>query len=125
MKTFYILLLAVISLWSCSSMQNMNTSIEDDIYYVPNEKPLMVKEVETITGQKIDMTVPSARNNNTETYPENESTVIINRQKGTAERITPSELAAQAENILNDPYAPDNSVYKFRLLDRRFQRQRY
>ena len=69
MKTFYILLLAVISLWSCSSMQNMNTSIEDDIYYVPNEKPLMVKEVETITGQKIDMTVPSARNNNTKTYP--------------------------------------------------------
>ena len=40
MKTFYILLLAVISLWSCSSMQNMNTSIEDDIYYVPNENRL-------------------------------------------------------------------------------------
>ncbi len=110
MKTFYILLLAFISLWSCSSMQNMNTSIEDDIYYVPNEKPLMVKEVETITGQKIDMTVPSARNNNTKTYPENESTVIINRQKGTAERITPSELAAQAENILNDPYAPETTT---------------
>lgn len=111
MKTSYLYtLLAVVFLWSCSSMQNMNTSIEDDIYYVPDKKPLMVKEVETITGEKIDMTAPATRSNYAESYPESGSSVVINRQKGRAEKISTSELAAQAENILNDPYAPETTT---------------
>ncbi len=107
MKTFYISLLTILLLWSCSSMQNMNASIEDDIYYVPNEKPLMVKEVETITGQRIDMSAPATRNAYSNDYPEDGSAVVINRRKGTTEKVSTSELAAYAENILHDPYAPE------------------
>ena len=110
MKTFYIPLLAVFVLGACSSMQTMNASIEDDIYYVPNQKPLMVKEVETITGQKIDMTAPAARSNYSDNYAASESAVVINRQRGTAEKVSTSELAAQAEYVLNDPYAPETTT---------------
>lgn len=36
--------------------RSLSSSMEDDIYYVPGAKPLIVKEVETETGQHIDMT---------------------------------------------------------------------
>lgn len=99
MKAFYIPLLVVLVSGACSPMQNMNASMEDDIYYVPNSKPLVVKEVENITGQKINMTAP-----------ENGGALVINRQKGTAEYVSTSALAAQADDILNDPYAPESTA---------------
>lgn len=91
-------------------MQNMNASIEDDIYYIPHEKPLMVKEVENITGQKINMTAPAGVNNSPDNHPKNGSALVINRQKGTTEYVSTSALAAQADDILNDPYAPENTM---------------
>lgn len=108
MKTSsYISILLVCSLWSCSSMQNMNSTIEDDIYYIPNEKPLMVKEIETITGQNIDMSSQSSQGNHSDSYPESKGSAVINRQKGTTERISTSDFAAQAEALLNDPSAEE------------------
>lgn len=108
MKTFYyIFLLSVVLLGSCSPMQNLSSTMEDDIYYVPDKKPLMVQEVETITGQNIDMT---SRNDYSDSYPSGESSVVINRQKGTTERISTSGFAAQAEGILNDPNAAERTT---------------
>lgn len=103
MKAFhYISLLTAALCCSCSSMQNMNNTIEDDIYYVPDEKPLMVKEVENITGQSIDMNARPAENYSSST---GKSALVINREKGTTERISTSDLANRAEATLNDASA--------------------
>lgn len=94
----YIFPALAVLLSACSSTQTLSRSMEDDIYYVPGEKPLMVKEVENMTGESIHMDTPSRD------YSSGSGTVM-NRQRGTSETVTTSELMAQAENLLNDPSA--------------------
>ena len=52
---FYIILVSTILFSSCSSTRSLNSTIEDDIYFVPGSKPLMMQEVENITGQNIPL----------------------------------------------------------------------
>lgn len=77
--SYYTFLLSSVVLCSCSSLRTMDTSIEDDIYYIPNEKPLMVKEVETITGQSIDMNSPVVGKSTPDNSPENGNATAVNR----------------------------------------------
>lgn len=51
MKSFYYI--AAVLLTSCSSTRNFSTTVEDDIYYVPGRKALVVEEVENLTGQAV------------------------------------------------------------------------
>lgn len=44
---------AIIALTAISCSTNRSFTMEDDIYYVPGKKALMVKEVENLTGQEI------------------------------------------------------------------------
>ncbi|WP_251622127.1 hypothetical protein [Odoribacter lunatus] len=106
----YVSVLTLFFAWSCSSMQTMSTSIEDDIYYAPNKKPLMVKEVESVTGQNIDMYAQANRESYSERYPEDNSAVVINRQRVRTEQISTSELAAHAESVLLDPMSAQTTI---------------
>ena len=38
---------------SCSTTRNFSSIMEDDIYYVPGEKALAIREVENLTGHDI------------------------------------------------------------------------
>lgn len=49
MKSIYYI--AIVLLASCTATRNFSTIVEDDIYYVPGRKALVVKEVEELTGQ--------------------------------------------------------------------------
>ena len=49
MKTFIYIALTAIAASSCSIARNY--TMEDDIYYVPGKKSLVVKEVEKITAR--------------------------------------------------------------------------
>ena len=55
---------AIIALTAISCSTNRSFTMEDDIYYVPGKKALMVKEVENLTGQEISSSIQ------TDTYPE-------------------------------------------------------
>lgn len=109
MRTFLysIIALAVIAS-SCSTSRTLSSSMEDDIYYVPGKKPLVVKEVESITGQNISMNQTSPAHN---TASDNQS-VVINRKTGKAENISMSQLSAQAEQQLANNNEIDATIYE-------------
>lgn len=109
---FYIAVIAVI-LSSCVSTRGVYSSMEDDIYYVPGAKPLVVKEVEEITGQHVQMQ-PQTRNH---TYPEDNYTsstlnqsAITNR--GIEKTFSTSELMDRAQERLNSAEQVNEVLYE-------------
>ena len=102
MKSIVYIIASVFLLTSCYSSRSLSSSMEDDIYYVPGAKPLIVKEVETETGQHIDMTKSAGTTSYTQ--PESDWTgstaSVINRRKGTVEQVNTADLAYQAESQL-------------------------
>lgn len=97
MKSIVYIIASVFLLTSCYSSRSLSSSMEDDIYYVPGAKPLIVKEVETETGQHIDMTKSAGTTSYTQ--PESDWTgstaSVINRRKGTVEQVNTADLAYQ------------------------------
>lgn len=97
----YISLAFVVSLSSCYSSRSLSNSIEDDIYYVPGSKPLIVKEVEAETGQQIQMSRPAEETASHPGIPTPApTTTTINGQRGTTEQISTPTLASRAEAAL-------------------------
>lgn len=110
---FYIILVSTILFSSCSSTRSLNNTIEDDIYFVPGSKPLMMQEVENITGQNIPLSsgnrqhAPASGNPTTEN-----SAVIINRQQGTTEEITTGSLTSRAQQRLAESEEVNEVLYE-------------
>ncbi|WP_301911416.1 hypothetical protein [Odoribacter laneus] len=110
---FYIILVSTILFSSCSSTRSLNSTIEDDIYFVPGSKPLMMQEVENITGQNIPLSsgnrqhAPASGNFTTEN-----SAVIINRQQGTTEEITTGSLTSRAQQRLAESEEVNEVLYE-------------
>lgn len=87
--------------------------MEDDIYFVPGEKPLLVKEVETETGQNIDMAPKTHSIYNQEGNYSDNSAVVINRQKGTVEKVDMNKLDAQArEQLESNALVNNTTIYQ-------------
>lgn len=110
---FYIILVSAILFSSCASTRSLNNTIEDDIYFVPGSKPLLVQEVENVTGQSIPLTsgnrqsAPSLDKNT----PGN-SALVINRRQGTTEEISTSTLTSRAEQRLTESEVVNETLYE-------------
>lgn len=96
----YIAVLALVAA-SCATSQNFSNTVEDDIYFVPGKKALLVQEVENMTGQDI-----SAHSSNDQTtYPVENATsqgssippASFSRNKTTA-----SVESANTDALLNE-----------------------
>lgn len=114
MKSIVYIIASVFLLTSCYSSRSLSSSMEDDIYYVPGAKPLIVKEVETETGQHIDMTKSAGTTSYTQ--PESDWTgstaSVINRRKGTVEQVNTADLAYQAESQLSSANDINETIYE-------------
>lgn len=93
----YIFLASAVFLSSCYTSRSLSSSMEDDIYYVPGDKPLIVKEVETQTGQNIEMNEPQSSYAPFGKEGTGNTAFVVNREKGTTERVNTAELASRAE----------------------------
>lgn len=113
MKLFlYTLIFLSGTLCSCSSGRVLSSTIEDDIYYTPGKKSLMVQEVEQLTGRETDLPQPQ-KNYSGEVITSSGSTKapVINRQKGIVEQISTADLMAQAQEQLAAQDAGNVTVY--------------
>ena len=63
MKSLLYIAASALMASSCSTGKSLSTTIEDDIYFVPGKKALVVQEVENITGQILPQTGTSRRKN--------------------------------------------------------------
>lgn len=108
MKTslLYITLLAVLLSAACSSTRSMSSALEDDIYYVPNEKPLLVKEVETTTGQPIT----SGISRPSEDYDRSRGSSV--RPGSGNGRVNTEVLTNEAEAILQNNEEVNQTLYE-------------
>ena len=113
---------AIIALTAISCSTNRSFTMEDDIYYIPGEKALMVKEVENLTGQEISSSIQ------TDTYPEEVSHAkgssiapaaftqskqqVINSQTGKLENVDMAALTTQAENMLANNEKVNATIYE-------------
>ena len=62
MKSLLYIAASALMASSCSTSKSLSTTIEDDIYFVPGKKALVVQEVENITGQNFSENPPTNRN---------------------------------------------------------------
>ena len=62
MKSLLYIAASALMASSCSTGKSLSTTIEDDIYFVPGKKALVVQEVENITGQNFSENPPTNRN---------------------------------------------------------------
>lgn len=110
----YIITALSLGIMSCSSARTFTNSVEDDIYYVPGRKPLVVKEVENITGEKIDMgpsvqaiaAEPGSASTGSRTAP------VINARKGTVENVNTGELLNEAQQRLATEGTINETIYE-------------
>ena len=51
MKFFLYIAALVLITMSCSTTRNFSSAMEDDIYYIPGKKAMVMKEVENMTNQ--------------------------------------------------------------------------
>lgn len=113
MKTYlYTIIALAVTAASCSSSRTLSSSMEDDIYFVPGQKPLVVKEVETITGQTIDPREYSDAAKEAIANQKASSQSVINRQTGRMDNISTSQLATQAEQRLAESDQVNETIYE-------------
>lgn len=119
----YILGMTLI-LASCSTSRNLSSTMEDDIYYVPGQKPLVVQEVENMTGEKIDLPQEGSKAYADESYSrssgssiapptfKSDKQAVINRETGNLDYVSTGELAAEAQQRLSDPNSGSGTIYE-------------
>ena len=109
MKVLYLFSALAILLSGCSSGQMMSNTMEDDIYYVPGNKPLVIQEVETVTAQNANRTERSAA---APVYSGNTGNYIINSSKGTVEQVSTYDLTTRALSQLESADQINTVVYE-------------
>lgn len=119
MKTFIYIALTAIAASSCSIARNY--TMEDDIYYVPGKKSLVVKEIEKITGQPI---ASSYENDDTYDYEKSRSQgssippadyqgqKVVNPRSGQLETVNMQSLATEAQEKLATSDSINETIYE-------------
>lgn len=113
MKTriYYIVAIMFIT-YACSSTKILSSSMEDDIYFVPGQKPLVVKEVEQLTGQPIHLDESEKSFSRSDVSSPNKTATVINSQKGRAEKVSIAQLSEQAQQQLADNDEINTTIYE-------------
>lgn len=119
----YVAALALVAS-SCSTTRNLSSTVEDDIYYVPGKKALVVQEVESITGQDLgdaqdsdsqDLSSATARSSGNSmasgSFSKNQSKVI-NSRTGQLDQVNLSDLTNQAQEILANDDQENVTLYE-------------
>ncbi len=115
----YIIIFAFLAI-SCSTSRLM--TMEDDIYYIPGEKALVVKEIENTTGKEISpLTHPGLYSGSTQhltsnatppaTFSQNKQQAI-NTRSGQVETADMAQLTTQAEELLTRNEEVNETLYK-------------
>ncbi len=122
MKSLLYIAVFVFITMSCSTTRNFSNAMEDDIYFVPGKKSLVLQEVENMTGQETDV----GRSSDLSAYPETTSrsrgsstppatfspdTKVINRQTGKTEQVNIHDLTNQATEMLADNNEINTTLY--------------
>lgn len=122
--TYISLVSLVLALGSCSSSRSLSSTMEDDIYYVPGQKSLIVKEVENQTGQEIPVTTAEeiyrpgeavSTSAGSSTPPSSFSPTrsrVINTQTGKLDEVSSAELAAEAQQRLASENEVNETIYE-------------
>lgn len=111
MKNYFFIIYTTlfVVLYACSPIKNMSNMAEDDIYYVPGEKALMLKEVEAITG----VSKPAPQNNNAVTESQyDDYTPVINPERGVVENVSTQSLANEAVYLLEHNEEINRTIYE-------------
>lgn len=121
MKPFLYITAITFLVYSCSTARNFSSTIEDDIYFVPGEKALVVKEVENLTGQEIQ--VNDTRNSFTDatsksagsttppaSFSQNQK--VINTQTGRLENVNINAIKEQAQAKLAENENVNETLYE-------------
>lgn len=98
----YIAVLFAFAAVSCSTARSF--TMEDDIYYVPGKKALIVKEVEDITGHDISTT------NHTDASKNGQQ--VINTRTGKTENVNINTMTTQAEEMLANNETINETIYE-------------
>ncbi len=119
MKYALYIALFAFTLGACSTPRNL--SMEDDIYYVPGEKALVVKEVEQATGQEINTATleeataekySRAAGSDTPPLSFQKKNQVINTRTGQLEQVDPEALASKAQNLLANNEEVNELLYE-------------
>lgn len=108
---------------SCTTTRNLSSTIEDDIYYVPGQKALVVKEVEDLTGQQlndeyatVDYASESYSRDNGSSIPpasfQSNSAPRVNARTGQLDQVDMQNLSNQALEILATDGAANTTLYE-------------
>lgn len=124
MKPFLYIAAFALLASSCSTTRNFSSTVEDDIYYVPGKKALVIQEVENLTGQDIDI----GQNNDSkdlsgESYSSTGSTTppasfspgqskVVNTKTGKLENVDLNTLTGQAAAMLADNDNINETIYE-------------
>lgn len=109
---------------SCTTTRRLSSAMEDDIYYVPGQKALVVEEVENLTGQELHSGQDLAdradesysRANGSSTPPaafkRKDGSARINARTGRLEHANLEDLSAQAQGMLADQEEVNATLYE-------------
>lgn len=123
MKTVLYISGILFTVLSCTTTRNLSSTVEDDIYYVPGQKALVVKEVENLTGQQLDNNPAIAgyadekysRANGSSTPPPSfnrNAASRVNTRTGQLEQVDIEVLSNQAQEILAEEEEVNTTIYE-------------
>lgn len=115
----YIAVLALAAT-SCSTARSL--TMEDDIYYVPGQKALVVKEVEDLTGQNISVQ-DNAGNYSEETSRSAGSSIapaafskskqqVVNTRSGKLENVDIAAMTGEAQEMFDNYDVVNETIYE-------------
>lgn len=117
MKSLLYIAASALMASSCSTSKSLSTTIEDDIYFVPGKKALVVQEVENITGQNFSENPPTNRNIPTEGHSAYKGSSIppanfssSKNQTNVRENVNTSAYVNQQFQTISD--SQDDSAYE-------------
>ncbi|MEG2554903.1 MAG: hypothetical protein RSA53_02280 [Odoribacter sp.] len=121
MKPLLYITVLILFLSACSANRNFSSTVEDDIYYVPGKKALVVKEVEELTGQEITLNDEKilaekpSRYAGSSTPPaafSRSQSSVVNTRSGQLEQINLADMTEQAQEIFANNDAVETTLYE-------------
>lgn len=107
---------------ACTTTRNLSGTMEDDIYYIPGQKALVVQEVEDLTGQSPVHRQETAVYNEAEetssfagstTPPATfKRTPVVNARTGQPDQLSMQEINAQAQQVLAQNQEVNHVLYE-------------